>query len=146
MLFRSPSFLADDAQDVFGADGLLVVVANNVPHHNAVMRSEHFYLFAGYLPMRRAKQIARYVLGCFCDVIEIVCVSRGKSFDVVEAMIACAVSPGYDLVVELRVTHNVFAYTKKSGFYTVFVQQVEQDGCEFRNGAIVESEVNHFRR
>ena len=62
--------------------------------------------------------------------------SVSDSTNMIEGMIAQSMSASGNLLHELRILTHVVAYHEERGLHPITIENVEDEGCRFRDGAV----------
>ena len=109
-------------QYLFRAHSLTVVTGYEVPHNDTVMVAKSVILPESHVPMWRAEQVRVDNFVYPSGVGQIIRIGIFKAADVVESMVADAVSVFYHHPVFVRVFADIVAYHEEGSFNIVFLQ------------------------
>ena len=92
--------------------------------------------------VRRAEQVAVYVLPGLGHIAQVAAACQPESADMVHGVVAYAVSAAHHFLVDLWMLAHVVAHHEEGGLDAVSVQHVEHPGCDLGDGSVVEGEVH----
>ena len=109
-------------QYLFRAHSLTVIAGYEIPHDDTVMVAKGVILPESHVPMWRAEQVRVDNFVYPSGVGQIIRIGIFKAADVVESMVADAVSVFYHHPVFVRVFADIVAYHEEGSFNIVFLQ------------------------
>lgn len=125
-------------EHLLGVEPFAVVARHNVPHHQLIVSTEEKVLLPLEPSVGRAEEIGMEQLIGFLHIVQIAADAVSESAQMIEGVVANAVSFGYYLLIELRMFANIVAYHEEGGLHLVLAQGFQYKGRYFRNGAVVE--------
>ena len=129
-------------QDVTPVQAGGVVTGDEVPHHDLVAPLDKDILVPLHPSVRRSEEVGVQILIRFVHVVEIGGDAVAKSADVVERVVAEAVSSGFDHLKDLGMLPNVVADHEEGGFDAIFVEHVQHPWRDLGNGTVVKREID----
>lgn len=119
----------------------IVVARYEVPHDDAVAIAERTVLPEAHDTVRRAEEVGGEVAVGLVDIGDISFSTFLESLDMVESVVAYAMSALHDHLVLIGVLAHIVAYHEEGGFDAVFVEHIEHPRSDLGNRTIVKGKV-----
>ena len=132
----------DVAQYVGAVESFGIVAGHEIPHHDLVVVVQLVVLPPSHPAMRRSDQIGVEVLVGLLDVLQILRSGMAKSAQVVEGVIAQAVSVCHDLSEDVGMLADIVAHHEESRPHLIFTKHLKHPGRHLGDGAVVKGQID----
>ena len=123
-----------------------VVASDHVPHDNGVVATQANVLGVLHPSTWRTEKIGVDELVRFVGIAQIAAAGHGETSDVVEGVVAQAMTMRADEFEEFRVLANIVTHHEERGFDPIAVECVDEPRGRFRDGSIVEGQIDCLLR
>ena len=130
----------------FGREAFGVVACDQVPHHDGVVATKTDVLGISHPSSWGTEEIGLNQFVGFVGIAQIALARHGDATNVVEGVIAQAMTMGTDEFEQFWIFPDIVAHHEESRFHVVAIKRLNQPRGRFGDGPVVEGQIDCLLR
>jgi len=119
----------------------IIIPAEYSPHDDTIMIFQGFSLRVFDFSIRRPVKIACHYLPALFHILQVCTDLCLPPVQMIVRMISHCMACSSKLLIDLRMFNNIFSNAEESGFDTILIKNIQDDGSAFRPRSVVECQV-----